>query len=261
LFPIPRSPCVARLYAYWMTVNYRRKPYDLFTVNASSCSTSRAARKTFVTRKITRARRAISWGCRAFLGNPGHAKQTGVRQLRAGDGTMLQQEQPEDMATQGRPMQCASSSEKVFSYPWTSTGEQHAEWSPRLSGRRRWAQLQGDATRAPGLGTEPSVRIDSREAYDPKHDLEIARQEDMTGRTHIFCRGGAGGIAELRRLQNGPRTDHVASTGAWWDRRCGAWAGRFRGPARTHQRRAQDPTPWISSSGRPNMCFSRSEGG
>lgn len=79
----PRSPyAVAKLYAYWITVNYR-EAYDLFACNGILFNHESPLRgETFVTRKITRAVAAIALGLqeKMFLGNLdarrdwGHAK-------------------------------------------------------------------------------------------------------------------------------------------------------------------------------------------
>lgn len=79
----PRSPyAVAKLYAYWITVNYR-EAYDLYACNGILFNHESPLRgETFVTRKITRAVAAIALGLqpKVFLGNLdaqrdwGHAK-------------------------------------------------------------------------------------------------------------------------------------------------------------------------------------------
>ena len=96
----PRSPyAVAKLYAYWITVNYR-EAYNLFACNGILFNHESPLRgETFVTRKITRAVAAISLGLqkKMFLGNLdarrdwGHAKDY-VRAM----WLILQQEEPED---------------------------------------------------------------------------------------------------------------------------------------------------------------------
>ena len=76
----PRSPySVAKLYAYWITVNYR-EAYGLYAANGILFNHESPVRgETFVTRKITRAVAAIQWGP-LYIGNLdakrdwGHAK-------------------------------------------------------------------------------------------------------------------------------------------------------------------------------------------
>jgi GDPmannose 4,6-dehydratase len=96
----PRSPyAVAKMYAYWITVNYR-EAYDMFACNGILFNHESPIRgETFVTRKITRAVSRIALGLqdRFYLGNLdsqrdwGHAKDY-VRMM----WMILQAEQPED---------------------------------------------------------------------------------------------------------------------------------------------------------------------
>ncbi len=96
----PRSPyAVAKLYAYWITVNYR-EAYDMFACNGILFNHESPIRgETFVTRKITRAVARIAMGSKdkLYLGNMnakrdwGHAKDY-VRMM----WMVLQADQPED---------------------------------------------------------------------------------------------------------------------------------------------------------------------
>ena len=96
----PRSPyAVAKLYAYWITVNYR-EAYDLFACNGILFNHESPRRgETFVTRKITRGLSRIEFGLEEclYVGNLdslrdwGHAKDYIEMQW-----LMLQQEKPED---------------------------------------------------------------------------------------------------------------------------------------------------------------------
>ena len=96
----PRSPyAVAKLYAYWITVNYR-EAYGLYACNGILFNHESPLRgETFVTRKITRALARIALGLQdcLYLGNLnalrdwGHAQDYVEMQW-----LMLQQEQPED---------------------------------------------------------------------------------------------------------------------------------------------------------------------
>ncbi len=106
----PRSPyAVAKLYAYWITINYR-EAYGIYACNGILFNHESPIRgETFVTRKITRALARIKLGLQEclFLGNIdakrdwGHAKDYVEMQW-----LMLQQDKPEDFAI--------------------STGEQHS---------------------------------------------------------------------------------------------------------------------------------------
>ena len=96
----PRSPyAAAKLYAYWITVNYR-EAYNMFACNGILFNHESPIRgETFVTRKITRAAARISLGLqkKLYMGNIdskrdwGHAKDYCV-----GMWLILQQEKPED---------------------------------------------------------------------------------------------------------------------------------------------------------------------
>lgn len=96
----PRSPyAVAKMYAYWITVNYR-EAYGMYACNGILFNHESPRRgETFVTRKITRALANISQGLEkcVFLGNMdalrdwGHAKDYVRMQWM-----MLQQDEPED---------------------------------------------------------------------------------------------------------------------------------------------------------------------
>jgi GDPmannose 4,6-dehydratase len=96
----PRSPyAVAKLYAYWITINYR-EAYGIYACNGILFNHESPVRgETFVTRKITRALARIHLGLqdRLYLGNLnarrdwGHAKDYVEMQW-----LMLQQEQPDD---------------------------------------------------------------------------------------------------------------------------------------------------------------------
>jgi GDPmannose 4,6-dehydratase len=96
----PRSPyAVAKLYAYWITVNYR-EAYGLYACNGILFNHESSRRgETFVTRKITRGLSHIAFGLEPclYMGNMdalrdwGHAKDYVEMQW-----LMLQQKQPED---------------------------------------------------------------------------------------------------------------------------------------------------------------------
>jgi len=96
----PRSPyAVAKLYAYWITVNYR-EAYGLHASNGILFNHESPLRgETFVTRKITRAAAAIALGRqdRLYLGNLDARRDWGhAREYAEGMWRMLQQYQPDD---------------------------------------------------------------------------------------------------------------------------------------------------------------------
>ncbi len=96
----PRSPyAAAKLYAYWMVVNYR-EAYGMHASNGILFNHESPLRgETFVTRKITRAVAAIKHGHqdRLFLGNLDAQRDWGhAREYVRGMWLMLQQDQPDD---------------------------------------------------------------------------------------------------------------------------------------------------------------------
>jgi GDPmannose 4,6-dehydratase len=96
----PRSPyAAAKLYAYWITVNYR-EAYGFFACNGILFNHEGPTRgETFVTRKITRAVAAIQLGRqkRLFIGNLDAKRDWGhARDYVEGMWLMLQQPQPDD---------------------------------------------------------------------------------------------------------------------------------------------------------------------
>lgn len=96
----PRSPyAVAKLYAYWITVNYR-EAYGLFAANGILFNHESPLRgETFVTRKITRAVAKIGLGLqdKVFLGNLNAERDWGhTKDFIEAMWLMLQRDEPED---------------------------------------------------------------------------------------------------------------------------------------------------------------------
>lgn len=96
----PRSPyAVAKLYGYWITVNYRES-YGMYACNGILFNHESPLRgETFVTRKITRAVSRIALGLQdcVYLGNLNSLRDWGhARDYVEMQWMMLQQEQPED---------------------------------------------------------------------------------------------------------------------------------------------------------------------
>ena len=96
----PRSPyAVAKLYAYWITVNYR-EAYGIYACNGILFNHESPTRgETFVTRKITRAMSRIKLGLQdcLYLGNLDAKRDWGhARDFVEAQWLMLQQQEPED---------------------------------------------------------------------------------------------------------------------------------------------------------------------
>jgi GDPmannose 4,6-dehydratase len=146
----PRSPyAVAKLYAYWITVNYR-EAYGMYACNGILFNHESPRRgETFVTRKITRGMANISQGLEdcLYMGNIdalrdwGHAKDYVRMQWM-----MLQQEQPDDF---------------VIATGVQYSVRQFIEWSAAELGMPlRW---QGQGVDEVGYwGDKPIVKIDPR---------------------------------------------------------------------------------------------------
>jgi GDPmannose 4,6-dehydratase len=142
----PRSPyAVAKLYAYWITVNYR-EAYGLYACNGILFNHESPLRgETFVTRKITRAMARIALGLQdcLYLGNLsalrdwGHAKDYVEMQW-----LMLQQQQPEDFVIATgvqysvRQFVQAAASELGIELVFEGQGEQETAVVRAVSGKR-----------------------------------------------------------------------------------------------------------------------------
>lgn len=192
----PRSPyAAAKVYAHWMTVNYR-EAYELFAVNGILFNHESERRgETFVTRKVSRAATRIKLGLqeKLYLGNLearrdwGHAADY-VRAM----WLMLQQEQPEDLViATGESHSVREFVEKVFgllSLDW----ERYVEIDPRYLRPTEVEALKGDASRARDrLGWHPEVGIDELARRMVDHDLELARQErTLKDAGHVFVPRG-----------------------------------------------------------------------
>jgi GDPmannose 4,6-dehydratase len=128
----PRSPYgVAKLYAYWITVNYR-EAYGLFACNGILFNHESPIRgETFVTRKITRALARIALGLQdcLYLGNLDAKRDWGhARDYVEAQWLMLQQPEPEDyvIATgkqySVRDFVTAAAREAGIELEWQGTG-------------------------------------------------------------------------------------------------------------------------------------------
>jgi GDPmannose 4,6-dehydratase len=96
----PRSPyAVAKLYAYWITINYR-EAYGIYAANGILFNHESPRRgETFVTRKITRAAVRIAEGVqeKLFLGNMNAKRDWGhTKDFVKGMWLMMQQDEPDD---------------------------------------------------------------------------------------------------------------------------------------------------------------------
>jgi GDPmannose 4,6-dehydratase len=195
----PRSPYgIAKVYAFWMTVNYR-DAYGLYAVNGILFNHESPRRgETFVTRKITRAVGRIRHGLqdRLYLGNLDSLRDWGyARDYVVAMWSMLQQEQPADyVIATGEMHTVREFCERAFAragveLAWEGDGL-HERGVERGSGRvlieldPRYLRptevdvLQGDATKArQQLGWTPSVTFHELVDLMTDADLQLAAGE------------------------------------------------------------------------------------
>ncbi|MFM5552813.1 GDP-mannose 4,6-dehydratase [Aeromonas veronii] len=193
----PRSPYgVAKLYAYWITVNYR-EAYGIYACNGILFNHESSRRgETFVTRKITRGLSRIKVGLdeRLYLGNLdslrdwGHAKDYVEMQW-----LMLQQDNPEDyvIATGQQHsvrefvVRCAKKlgmniewrGQGVNEKGYDQNGRCIVEVDPFYFRPTEVETLLGDASKArKELGWEPSITFEEMVDEMIEHDLIEAKQ-------------------------------------------------------------------------------------
>ncbi len=180
----PRSPyAVAKVAAYWYTVNYR-EAYGLFACNGILFNHESERRgETFVTRKITRAVGRIKYGLqkKLYLGNLDARRDWGF----AGDYVeamwrMLQQATPDDyVIATGEAHSVREFLEAAFAHvelDW----QDYVEIDPRYFRPTEVDHLLGDASKArQHLGWQPQVSFPALVARMVDHDLELARREAL----------------------------------------------------------------------------------
>jgi GDPmannose 4,6-dehydratase len=203
----PRSPYgVAKLYAYWMTVNYR-EAYGLYACNGILFNHESPIRgETFVTRKITRAMARIHLGLQdcLYLGNLDARRDWGhARDYVEMQWLMLQQSTPEDyvIATGVQHsvrefVECAAAQVGI-EITWQGAGEQEhgviavappdskarpgqriVAIDPRYHRPAEVETLLGDATKArERLGWVPRIGFDALVTEMMQHDLALARRD------------------------------------------------------------------------------------
>ena len=195
----PRSPYgVAKLYAYWITVNYR-EAYGIYACNGILFNHESPVRgETFVTRKITRALARIKLGFQKnlYLGNLnalrdwGHAKDYVEAQW-----LMLQQQKPEDfviatgkqysvrdfinLASKNLDMQINWSGkdlEEMGSY----NGEDIIKVDPRYFRPTEVETLLGDASKAKEkLNWAPKISFEQLVKEMVEEDLKLAKNDNL----------------------------------------------------------------------------------
>lgn len=197
----PRSPyAVAKLYSYWITVNYR-EAYNVFAANGILFNHESPQRgETFVTRKITRAAARISLGLqdKLYLGNLNSLRDWGY----AGDYVeamwlILQQEEPDDFViATGEAHTVREFVELAFAQAgiemeWQgvgagekginrATGKIMVEIDPRYLRPTEVKMLRGDSSKArEKLGWKPRLSFSELVEMMVKADLEEARKDEF----------------------------------------------------------------------------------
>ena len=199
----PRSPyAVAKMYAYWITVNYR-EAYGMYACNGILFNHESPVRgETFVTRKITRALARIKLGLqeRLYLGNMdakrdwGHAKDYVEMQW-----LMLQQEQAEDFVIATgvqysvRDFVDAAAGELEITINWKGTGIDEKGYDhdgrcivavdPRYFRPTEVETLLGDASKAKNkLGWTPKIGFKELVAEMVREDLKASERDELVKR-------------------------------------------------------------------------------
>jgi len=178
----PRSPyAVAKVAAFWATVNYR-EAYGMFACNGILFNHESPRRgETFVTRKITRAVARIKAGLaqKLYLGNLEAERDWGYApDFVEAMWLMLQADEPDDFViATGERHSVREALEVAFAYADLDPGE-HVEIDPRYFRPSEVDALEGDATKArTRLGWEPTVKF--RELIELMVDADVATLEDQ----------------------------------------------------------------------------------
>ena len=195
----PRSPYgVAKLYAYWITVNYR-EAYNIFACNGILFNHESPIRgETFVTRKITRAAARISLGVqeRLYLGNLDSKRDWGhADDYVEGMWRIMQYDKPDDfvlatgISTSIRDFTTQAFSEAGISLEWSGsgvdevgknaqTGKLLVSVDPTYFRPTEVDLLIGDATKAKEkLGWSPTCDLKQLISEMISSDLEEARKD------------------------------------------------------------------------------------
>jgi GDPmannose 4,6-dehydratase len=196
----PRSPyAVAKLYAYWITVNYR-EAYGMYACNGILFNHESPLRgETFVTRKITRALARIALGQQdcLYLGNLNALRDWGhARDFVQMQWLMLQQDEPDDFVIATgvqysvRDFVQAAANELDMKIRWQGEGldEQGIDDSgrvvvrvdPRYFRPTEVETLLGDPSKARDkLGWTPTTSFDEMVAEMVRSDYDAARRDKL----------------------------------------------------------------------------------
>jgi GDPmannose 4,6-dehydratase len=178
----PRSPYgCAKVYAYWLTVNYRES-YQLHASNGILFNHESPRRgETFVTRKITRAATRIKMGLQdsLYLGNLDAQRDWGyAKEYVEMMWLMLQQDRPDDyVVATNETHSVREFCQQAFAcldLDW----EKYVKYDARYERPAEVDLLIGDPAKAKQqLGWEPRVRFPELVRIMVQHDLELAKHE------------------------------------------------------------------------------------
>jgi GDPmannose 4,6-dehydratase len=190
----PRSPYgVAKVAAFWATVNYR-EAYDVFAVNGILFNHESPRRgETFVTRKITRAVARIAGGLqdKLYLGNLDAKRDWGYApDYVEAMWQMLQVDEPEDFViATGETHSVREAVEIAFARQGLDPDE-HVEIDPRYYRPAEVDELRGDASKArEKLGWEPKLRF--KELVELMVDADVAAlQDQLAGKVTRYSHEG-----------------------------------------------------------------------
>ena len=200
----PRSPyAVAKLYSYWICVNYR-EAYGIYACNGILFNHESPVRgETFVTRKITRAVARIKLGLqdRLYLGNLDSKRDWGhARDYVRMQWLMLQQDEPDDYCISTgvqysvRDFVDAAFKEVGIDIRWEGKGVDEkgydarsgtllVEVDPRYFRPTEVETLLGDSTKArEKLGWVPEIGLQEMVAEMVRADLRIAERDELCRR-------------------------------------------------------------------------------
>jgi GDPmannose 4,6-dehydratase len=192
----PRSPyAAAKVYAYWITVNYRES-YGLFACNGILFNHESPRRgETFVTRKITRAVASIKAGLqdKLYLGDLNAKRDWGyAREYVEAMWLMLQQPEPDDyVIATGETHSVSEFCQEAFSHAGLDW-RKYVAIDPKYYRPAEVELLVGDASKARRtLGWDPRVKF--KELVRMMVDADVAALSESP-----CCNGQADGVRAIQ---------------------------------------------------------------
>jgi GDPmannose 4,6-dehydratase len=178
----PRSPYgCAKMYAHWLTVNYRES-YNLHASSGILFNHESPRRgETFVTRKITRAATRIKMGLQdsLYLGNLDAKRDWGyAKEYVEMMWVMLQQDQPDDYVVGTNETHSVKEFCEVAFARVGLDWEKYVKYDQRYERPAEVELLIGNPAKAKKqLGWEPKVRFKELVELMVDHDLDLAKRE------------------------------------------------------------------------------------